>query len=247
MRGTKLAAAGRAVHDCTCPLCGAHSARGVNMESGAGSRRAFAARGVEQRCPHIVIENFLGAEISGQMLRYAVERHGEFKPATVNNPQVRAETLDRESRNCLRREDVGPFTTVLKDAIVTILHDAMAALHILGRPGKDLEFETCAYGDGAFFAPHIDISVAAPRRVLSSVYYFFGEPRGFEGGLLLLFGWPVAAAPAETTSVEIVPRCDSLVIFPSMLRHEVTSVVCPSGEWRDYRFSVNCWAHRRTD
>ena len=218
------------------------------MESGAPSgTRALAAKGVEQRCPHIVVEDFLGAEISREMLRYAVERHEEFKPAAVNNPEVRVQTLDRESRNCLRREGVGPFTTTLKDAIGAILLDAMAALHILGRPGKDLEFETCAYGDGAFFAPHVDISVAAPRRVLSSVYYFFGEPRGFQGGLLQLFGWPVGAAPSKTTGIEIVPQRDSLVIFPSMLRHEVTSVVCPSGQWRDYRFSINCWAHRRTN
>lgn len=218
------------------------------MESRAPtSTRALAARGVEQRCPHIVIENFLGTEIAGNMLRYTVERHDEFKPAAVNNPEFRAQTLDRESRNCLRREGVGPFTTTLKGAIGAILHDAIAALHILGQPGKDLEFETCAYGDGAFFAPHIDISVAAPRRVLSSVYYFYGEPRGFEGGLLQFFGWPIAAARAETTKVEIVPHHDSLVVFPSMLRHQVTSVVCPSGMWRDYRFSVNCWAHRRTD
>lgn len=213
-----------------------------------GGVPTLALKGVEQRCPHIVVENFLGRDVAEQMLRYGEEQRAEFKPATVYNRETRAERLNLESRHCLRREGVGPFKATLKDAIAAILPSATTALRILGQAGQDLEFEMCAYGDGAFITPHIDTSVAAPRRVLSCVYYFFGDPPGFQGGLLRLFGWPnPAASIGPLPSVEIVPRRDGLVIFPSTLQHEVTPVGCPSGAWRDYRLSVNCWVHRRAE
>jgi SM-20-related protein len=209
---------------------------------------AIAAQGIEQRCPHIVIENFLGGDAASRMLLYAEEQRGEFKPATVYNRETRVERLNLESRQCLRLEGVGPFKTTLKAAITAVLPAATAALRILGQAGQDLEFEMCAYGDGAFITPHIDTSVAAPRRVLSCVYYFFADPRGFEGGLLRLFGWPNPSSPAgQASSVDIAPQRDSLAIFPSTLQHEVTPVICPSGAWRDYRMSVNCWVHRRAE
>jgi SM-20-related protein len=220
------------------------------MESEAsGGVQVFAVKGTEQRCPHIVIENFIGGEFAEQMLGYAEEQRGAFKPATVYNRESREERLNLESRNCLRVEGAGPFKARLKQAITAILPNATAALRILGERGKDLEFEMCAYGDGAFITPHIDTSVAAPRRIVSCVYYFFRDPpAGFRGGSLRLFGWPNPAAPAPQASiVEVVPQRDSLAIFPSTLRHEVMPVICPSGNWRDYRFSVNCWAHRRAD
>ena len=222
---------------------------GLHMESKITANvSALAPKGVEQRCPHIVIENFLGGDVAKQMLRYAVEQRAEFRPATVYNRETRAERLNLESRHCLRREGVGPFKLKLKEAITAILPGATAALRLLGQAGQDLEFEMCAYGDGAFITPHIDTSVAAPRRVLSCVYYFFGDPPGFEGGLLRLFGWPNPTAfTVPSPSIEIAPRRDSLVIFPSTLQHEVTPVACPSGAWRDYRLSVNCWVHRRAE
>lgn len=223
---------------------------GLHMESKTtmGSVSALAPKGVEQRCPHILIENFLGGDAAEQMRRYAEEQRAGFKPATVYNRETRAERLNLESRQCLRCEGVGPFKATLKEAIAAILPSATTALRILGQPGQDLEFEMCAYGDGAFITPHIDTSVAAPRRVLSCVYYFFADPPGFQGGLLRLFGWPNPVAPgAPSPSVEIAPRRDGLVIFPSTLQHEVTPVACPSGAWRDYRLSVNCWVHRRAE
>ena len=214
----------------------------------AGGALRLAVKGAERRCPHIVIEDFLGTDVAEQMLRYAEAQRADFKPATVYNRESREERLNLESRHCLRREGVGPFRPKLKEAITALLPGVTAALRILGQPGQDLEFEMCAYGDGAFITPHIDTSVAAPRRVLSCVYYFFGAPPAFQGGLLRLFGWPNPAAPASAApSVEVVPQRDGLVIFPSTLQHEVTPVACPSGAWRDYRLSVNCWVHRRAE
>ena len=61
---------------------------------------------------------------------------------------------------------------------------------------------------------------------------------------------PCASIPgnASFTSanphLDVAPEKDSLLIFPSWALHEVMPVVCPSGEFADSRFSVNCWVWR---
>ena len=80
--------------------------------------------------------------------------------------------------------------------------------------------------------------------MISAVYYFHVEPKGFTGGELRLYRY---GAPAETLGkepgnhVDIAPINNSLVAFPSWALHEVRPVQCPSDEFREYRFAVNCW------
>ncbi len=111
-----------------------------------------------------------------------------------------------------------------------------------------------AHPNGAHFAPHLDIPIGADRaplaaadrhdRVISAVYYFHAEPKAFTGGELRLYRY---GAPAETIGqepgnhVDIAPINNSLVAFPSWALHEVRPVQCPSDEFREYRFAVNCW------
>jgi Rps23 Pro-64 3,4-dihydroxylase Tpa1-like proline 4-hydroxylase len=220
---------------------------GVQMAIEAfGSSRPIHLSGVGQRCPHVVITSFLGADFVEQLLLHVEERRDAFKPATVYNRESREDRLNRESRNCLRLDDIGPFKTTLKQAIEEILPTATRMLGILRQQAKAREFEFCAYGDGAFFAPHIDTAPSTSRRVVSCVYYFFRQPPCFSGGALRLFGWPNVSVPASdaVATIDVIPQRDSLTIFPSSLRHEVRPIVCPSDEWRDYRFSINCWARQ---
>ena len=101
------------------------------------------------------------------------------------------------------------------------------------------------YRDGAFFRRHIDTRVHADPeisgnpRMLSGVYYFHAEPRGFEGGALRLY-------PAVSTERhrDIDPQANALLVFPSWAPHEVMPVQCPSGAWEDSRLAINCWIHR---
>jgi len=204
-------------------------------------------RGSKRRCPHLVISRFLGADVVECLLSHVEKQRTAFEPATVSvyHGEARVAKVNVESRDCLRLADICPFRPLMKQAIGQILPTAMAALGILGQTAKLREFECCAYGDRSFFLPHIDTSRTGPRRVISCVYYFFREPARFTGGELRLYAWrrltATEAAPPET--IDIIPECDSLVLFPSALRHEVRPVACPSGEWRDFRFTINCWAY----
>src|SRR2546423_5148826 len=109
------------------------------------------------------------------------------------------------------------------------------------------EFEITAYRDGGRFGAHIDTSEKLNRvRVLSCVYYFAATPCRFSGGELRLYGFPAASSKdaAAPPLVDLVPETDTLVAFPSWLRHEVLPVRVPSGAWAEGRFPFNCWIHR---
>jgi Rps23 Pro-64 3,4-dihydroxylase Tpa1-like proline 4-hydroxylase len=112
-----------------------------------------------------------------------------------------------------------------------------------------------AYGDGAHFAAHTDIPIGTDHRdhgarfgkfdrLLSGVYYFHAEPKGFTGGELRLFRFGSDAAAEPGDWMDIPPEQNSLVVFPSWVRHQVLPVHCPSDAFSDSRFAVNCWMCR---
>jgi len=102
--------------------------------------------------------------------------------------------------------------------------------------------------------PHLDIPIGLDRRplgarkgedrVISAVYYFHNIPKGFSGGNLRLFRF---GSEEADDGVAIEPIDNSLVVFPSWVRHQVERVSCPSGDFADYRYAVNCWYCRPLD
>jgi len=210
--------------------------------------QSISLRGSETRCPYLIVNRFLGAKVVEQLLTYVCEHWAAFVPASVYRRDARKDSVIVDSRNCLRLTGIGPFESLMKDAVGELLPRAITDLGILERRIGASEFEFCAYRNGGFFAPHIDTLPTGRRRVLFCVYYFFREPVPFTGGELCLHAWQrlTSGTDAPSPIVEVRPRCDSLVIFPSLLRHEVKPVVGSSGEWRDSRFTINCWAYRST-
>jgi Rps23 Pro-64 3,4-dihydroxylase Tpa1-like proline 4-hydroxylase len=72
------------------------------------------------------------------------------------------------------------------------------------------------------------------------VYYFIREPKAFFGGRLRLFPiGPQTVKYGESIDIDIVQ--DRAIAFPSWLPHAVLPVHCPSGDFADSRFAVNCW------
>jgi SM-20-related protein len=211
-----------------------------------GDPNPAAPLGVEGRCPHFVVERFLGDAVVQQLLTHVDRRRAEFMPATVYRQQGQADIADVESRNCLRLAQIGPFESGIRTEIQRVLPTALMKLGLLDRQVIAREFEFCAYGHGGHFRAHHDILPHGRPRIVSCVYYFFREPAGFTGGELRLYGWPSpkASGAQDLPWIDIPARCDKLVIFPSGLKHEVRPVVLPSGDWGHHRFTINCWAYR---
>jgi len=210
----------------------------------AANHRAV-GESADARCPHLLYRDVLGPELVAQFVDYVIAREADFTSATVGNGETASKRVDAALRDCHRLADLGPFKAPLQARLERIGEESVRRLDLSEQHIEAREFEIDVYRDGGHFAQHIDTFEQLNRvRILSCVYYFARTPRRFGGGELRLHGLPVPAGKMPPSYVDIVPETDSLVVFPSWLRHEVLPVRVPSGSWGDARFTVTCWIHR---
>jgi hypothetical protein len=196
-------------------------------------------------CPHVVFREVLGQATVANLLTYVAARQADFKPALVRNRESGEIHVDYGLRSSLKLADLGPFRTPLETYVHGVSLSALAQLNLAEASAEIGDFTITAFRDGNRFGAHIDTDERLTRvRILTCVYYFALSPRRFSGGQLRLYGFPTVAAGGTPAFVDIVPETDTMVVFPSWLRHEVLPMRVPSGAWMDSRFSLNCWLHR---
>lgn len=200
------------------------------------------------RCPHLIFGNVLGADAVAELLQHVARREADFKPAVIRNRRSGERRVDLRQRDCLFLGELGPFKPMIDSFIRGSVPKMLAELRLGEAAVEPREFEICAYGDGGHFGVHVDTNELIDFvRVLSCVYYFAASPQRFSGGELRLHGLPVLSAGSAAVApafVDIAPETDTLVAFPSWMRHEVLPVRLPGGAWADRRFSINCWVLR---
>ncbi len=202
----------------------------------------------DARCPHVIFRNVLGAETVAGLLDHVAARRKDFRSAVVRNRSSGLRRVDYGLRNCSYLTDLGPFEAPIKTFVHNIADQTLTQLHLVEPAVEPRDFEITVYRDGEHFGAHIDTDERLEQaRILSCVYYFAATPRRFTGGELRLHGLPTLSAKkggAPAPFVDVVPETDTLIAFPSWLRHEVLPVRVPSGVWADGRFTINCWIHR---
>jgi Rps23 Pro-64 3,4-dihydroxylase Tpa1-like proline 4-hydroxylase len=183
------------------------------------------------------------------LLEWAIAGRERFEPARLTG-----HVIDPKRRIAERLNDLGPHRPVIERRIKENLPDIFRRTGSKPFEVEYFELEIAAHGDGAFFAHHSDIPVGKGRkplggdktgkqdRLVSAVYYFHREPRRFSGGTLRLYR--LGDLEAAGDYVEFEPEQNSLVVFPSWVRHEVRPVSCPDCSFEDYRFAVNAWLCR---
>jgi Rps23 Pro-64 3,4-dihydroxylase Tpa1-like proline 4-hydroxylase len=159
---------------------------------------------------------------------------------------LRGGKVDPQVRRSRSLRGLAPMDGVLRRRVRARLPSLVADLRVSSFVPSRIELEMVVHGDGDHFSRHIDTAVGAgddpPKgdRVISGVYYFHREPKGFEGGELRLHAFGVA----DAGFVDIEPRPNILVAFPSFAPHEVLPVRQPSPDFAGSRFAVNCWIYR---
>jgi len=201
------------------------------------------------------ITDFLDPGLHADLLGWTLANEVKFKSARVIAQGSGDNIVDRDLRVALVCSDFAPLRPALREAFLKALPTLQEQTGVRGE-GFSLEIELAAHGDGAFYGPHLDFSItgkgmadsAKPNdlRVLSSVYYYHSEPKGFSGGDLRLFRFGATDhVDARQPHIDVEPKQNLFVAFPSFVAHEVRRISCPSREFRDYRFSVNCWFCRK--
>jgi SM-20-related protein len=192
--------------------------------------------------PYRVLTGFLGQEAVAGLLDHAISNEARFKPT-----KVREDIHNPAYRLSMGLRDIGAFKPILTSRLLALVPDFIQTLHLSSFDPCDVELQLVAHGDGAFYRRHIDtmtgrVSDNGKQRVVSAVYYFHAQPKGFSGGALRLY--PFGPQQEDSVFQDIEPVSDSLLVFPSWAPHEVLPVTGPSGRFIDSRFAINCWIRR---
>lgn len=191
--------------------------------------------------PHLLWRDFLPSEEHKAILDWALANRASFAPSLVGSGTLRA---DFRSSATARGSDY-PWKDAFRQRVDDAVPALAQALGVAAFAVEQIQLSLIAYNDGDFYREHIDTEPSRDRahggdRVLSAVYYFHREPKGYSGGALRLH----AFNPASDRFEDVAPEQNGLIAFPSFARHEVRPVICPSRRFEDSRFAINCWVRR---
>ena len=204
--------------------------------------------------PHRLLPDFLEPDEHRRLLEWTLGERDRFRPARLIGG-----VLDPERRIASNLRELGEMEAMVEAAVHRRRADIFAGAGVKPFPLEAIEIELAAHGDGAHFAPHLDIPYGAGRslaagerasargRLVSAVYYFHAEPKGFAGGELRLHRFGSRASGEPGSFVDVPPAQNALLAFPSMALHEVRPVSVPSGRFEDSRFAINIWLCRGAD
>ena len=197
------------------------------------------------RC--VVLDEFLAPQELEELMRFTLEREGDFSASEVVSPSADGGIVNYDHRRSRVLTDLEHHEGVMLARIKAVLPQVLDKLGMEKVSIAQIEAQVTASNDGDFFHFHSDNgSDRVASRYLTFVYFFHREPRQFEGGELRIHdarleqGTYVSAG----TYRPIVPQQNQIVFFPCDLLHEITPVNCRSQQFADSRFTLNGWLRR---
>lgn len=191
----------------------------------------------------LIVDDFLDRPLLGSLLAHALAQEHATEPSDFySEGKQLIDPAYRSSHIC--QGGLGCVETPFVEAVHARLDEIYRVLGLRPFAPVRSEVELVAHGDGAMFTKHVDTMTRENRplrdgdRIVSVVFYFHREPKGFTGG-------EIAVYPMGQGSPQLIePRNNRMIAFPSFTMHEVLPVSCPSGDFADSRFAINCWLHR---
>jgi SM-20-related protein len=195
--------------------------------------------------PLVVLDEFLVAQEWAGLLQYTLRHGDEFAQSGVLDAGGGSRTDDSYRRSQVLYE-LQACQDLFVDRICSYLPHILARMRLPPFPISHFEVQLTATNDGQFFKLHRDDDADTVRtRVIAFVYYFFREPKGFDGGALRVYDTQVdrngnvSAGEFQT----VYPSQNQIVFFPGNCLHEVLPVYS-SGDFADSRFTINGWVHQ---
>jgi len=189
---------------------------------------------------YVQLPHFLSKAEYAQLLDYVDHRESGFVPTQTS-------TGEENYRKSWILYDFPEFSSLVQSRIREQLPQVLDQLNLPQFDPSDIEVQLTAHNDGNYYKVHNDNGSAdTATRLLTYVYYFYREPKPFDGGELLIYdsrvenGFYVQAESYQT----VEPINNSVVFFLSRYLHEVLPIRCPSQQFADSRFTVNGWIRR---
>jgi Rps23 Pro-64 3,4-dihydroxylase Tpa1-like proline 4-hydroxylase len=207
----------------------------------------FAGRSSCYPVPFKLEEDFLSeGELSRLLDHIDNNAWGSRKRSTIN-----AAEYDPEKRQSY---DLG-LPEWLKEKFFEYIgenwHGLSKALKIKPQEYSKVHLYLRAYKNGHFFGIHTDRS-SNVSRLLSMAYFFYFEPKSFDGGDLLVFDTNLSESSKREFShnfTRIKAQQNTLAIFPSASFHSVTKVESLIEGPSHCRYAVNAhvWEENSVD
>jgi len=219
---------------------------GVAIETQATAAMATASTvpdsGTLVRHPIVQIDDFLTDAELARLMEVTLWAEPRFKPSPLSSYRA-----DPDHRQSLMIAAPYKVSELMLGKIRAIMPEVMEQLRIGAFTVGKIDCQITANVDGSNFKAHTDAGHDGPiKRVLTYVYYFNRDPKGFTGGELRIYDDALLNGKfVATASFQIVePRNNSIVFFNAALMHEIMPVVVPSKQFSDARFTVNGWVER---
>jgi len=219
---------------------------GVAIETQATAAMATASTvpdsGTLVRHPIVQIDDFLTDAEFARLMEVTLWAEPRFKPSPLSSYRA-----DPDHRQSLMIAAPYKVSELMLGKIRAIMPEVMEQLRIGAFTVGKIDCQITANVDGSYFKAHTDAGHDGPiKRVLTYVYYFNRDPKGFTGGELRIYDDELRNGKfVGTESFQIVePRNNSIVFFNAAVMHEIMPVVVPSKQFRDARFTVNGWVER---
>ena len=219
---------------------------GVAIETQATAAMATASTvpdsGTLVRHPIVQIDDFLTDAELKRVMEVTLWAEPRFKPSPLSSYRA-----DPDHRQSLMIAAPYKVSELMLGKIRAIMPEVMEQLRIGAFTVGKIDCQITANVDGSYFKAHTDAGHDGPiKRVLTYVYYFNRDPKGFTGGELRIYDDELRNGKfVATESFQIVePRNNSIVFFNAALMHEIMPVVVPSKQFSDARFTVNGWVER---
>jgi SM-20-related protein len=196
--------------------------------------------------PHSILDEFLVAQEWQSLLQFTFDHTAEFAQTGVLSGNG-ASAVDPSYRRSRVLFDLQGFAPLFVDRIMKFLPYVLRQINYPWFEVKHVELQLTGSNTGDFFRVHSDNHSDAVRtRWMTFVYYFYREPKPFEGGELQLWQthYDGDAPTAEGEPLVIPPTQNQVIFFPSGYLHEVRPVHSATGEFADSRFTVNGWLHQ---
>lgn len=190
---------------------------------------------------YLQIDNFLSPETHARLVAYAIDHESEFLPANVDADVT-------GYRHSLVLHDFPEFSQLMRKSVQERIESLLAFFQLPPFPIQDIECQLTAHNDGHFYKTHNDNgSAGTANRMISYVYYFHQQPKGYTGGELRLYDTRVQnnIYVAAENHHDVIPRDNSIVFFLPRYLHEVLPVSCPDRQFANSRFTINGWVRQK--
>ena len=196
--------------------------------------------------PFLRLTDVLPADALAALWRAVEDGMHRFKAAgLIRNNGVVIDTSFRNTRSFKAGE-------AIRSLVLPRVTAAMDERDVAGRLGlvhpvsrTEVEMTVTNHLDGGFHKAHRDDGYGAPKRVMTCVFYFFREPKGFEGGELLLHDETAGRRRTDPLAfTRFAPVVNSAVFFPASGLHEVLPITTSAADPLNSRLTVNMFFHR---